>query len=431
MEQVSNPGLKQKETEAFQKNYSKQQEYVREIEQLKKVREAQGLKSNELQAQVDSEIAAIKEENKLLLENAKIAEKAKKNKAKTEAKNAESQESYSQELEIKKKILALEQEIELARVSKGKDANEAEAKNRPKINALEEELDAVNRIRKARSLYSTELRQQVDSELTSIERENNAILEGKEVASRLKIGEGLGDYVKDLSKLTDIDKYTKPFIDEVNACIESLKKLQTDANSLDFDELKNEFQKAGESVDKLFDESKLQDSKKALEKNLSALEAKIEKYVNKNSAMGLKFRGEVDQIRTALEKADSQADLSNVVVQFNKLEASVNRAKKTGLSFFDMFTKRVKSMSATALARYFSFYDIISYTKQAVTTIKELDTALVDLRKTTTMTASELNDFYYDANEVAKQLGVTTEEIINQAAAWSRLNKIGLLYGNV
>lgn len=54
-------------------------------------------------------------------------------------------------------------------------------------------------------------------------------------------------------------------------------------------------------------------------------------------------------------------------------------------------------------------------------TVKALDTALVDLKKTTTMTNSELEDFYYDSNKVAKQMGVTTEEIINQASAWSRL----------
>ena len=65
------------------------------------------------------------------------------------------------------------------------------------------------------------------------------------------------------------------------------------------------------------------------------------------------------------------------------------------------------------------------------TTIKDLDTQLVDLRKTTTMSASDLNEFYLEANNVAKQMGVTTSEIISQASAWSRLNKIGPLYGNV
>ena len=59
--------------------------------------------------------------------------------------------------------------------------------------------------------------------------------------------------------------------------------------------------------------------------------------------------------------------------------------------------------------------------KGGIGTVRSLDTALVDLKKTTTMTASELENFYYSSNKVAKQMGVTTEEIINQASAWSRL----------
>jgi len=47
------------------------------------------------------------------------------------------------------------------------------------------------------------------------------------------------------------------------------------------------------------------------------------------------------------------------------------------------------------------------------------------------MNSSELEQFYYDSNDVAKQMGVTTKEIIDQASSWSRLNKIGLLYGDI
>ena len=75
--------------------------------------------------------------------------------------------------------------------------------------------------------------------------------------------------------------------------------------------------------------------------------------------------------------------------------------------------------------------DMVRYAKNAVNAVRELDTALIDLKKTTTMTDSELETFYYDANDVAKQMGVTTAGIINQASAWSRLNKIGLLYGDI
>ena len=70
---------------------------------------------------------------------------------------------------------------------------------------------------------------------------------------------------------------------------------------------------------------------------------------------------------------------------------------------------------------YLSFYDFIRYGRNAINIIHELDTALVDLQKTTTMSTSELEDFYYTSNDVAKQIGVTTQEIIEQANAWSRL----------
>ena len=37
------------------------------------------------------------------------------------------------------------------------------------------------------------------------------------------------------------------------------------------------------------------------------------------------------------------------------------------------------------------------------------------------MSSSQLKEFYFDANDVAKQMGVSTQQIIEQASAWSRL----------
>ena len=82
-------------------------------------------------------------------------------------------------------------------------------------------------------------------------------------------------------------------------------------------------------------------------------------------------------------------------------------------------------------ASMFSFYDLVNVGRDGFQTIRELDTALVDLKKTTAMNSSQLEEFYFDSNDVAKQMGVTTQAIIDQASAWSRLNKIGLLYGDI
>ena len=47
----------------------------------------------------------------------------------------------------------------------------------------------------------------------------------------------------------------------------------------------------------------------------------------------------------------------------------------------------------------------------AITTIKDLNYELVDLEKTTKMSSNQLNEFYYDSNNVAKQMGVTYNAI--------------------
>ena len=46
---------------------------------------------------------------------------------------------------------------------------------------------------------------------------------------------------------------------------------------------------------------------------------------------------------------------------------------------------------------------------------------MIDLQKVTTATREEYNRFYQSANDTAKALGVTTEEVISQTAEWARL----------
>ena len=65
--------------------------------------------------------------------------------------------------------------------------------------------------------------------------------------------------------------------------------------------------------------------------------------------------------------------------------------------------------------------ELWNWLRQMPQVVRELDTELVDLRKTTTATSSELKQFYSESNTTAKQLGVTTKEIISQASEWSRL----------
>jgi len=97
-----------------------------------------------------------------------------------------------------------------------------------------------------------------------------------------------------------------------------------------------------------------------------------------------------------------------------------NEASNFGKAI-DSIKSKVGQLATYWTAMYINPYQFINVIRKAVRTITELDTALVDLRKTAKMSSSELTGFYYDANDTAKQMGVSTKEILSQSAAWSRL----------
>lgn len=95
------------------------------------------------------------------------------------------------------------------------------------------------------------------------------------------------------------------------------------------------------------------------------------------------------------------------------------------------FANKWKQLAQYMTAMYLNPYMLIYRIRDMITTVSELDYELMDLRKTADMSTSELHDFYLESNNVAKEMGVTTKEILSQASAWSRFNKIDPLYSNV
>ena len=155
---------------------------------------------------------------------------------------------------------------------------------------------------------------------------------------------------------------------------------------------------------------------------VDSLKQTIQKFYDINTATHNGWGGQIKKILAELnsEAGVTPARLEQIKQEFYGIENAARRAGKLGLSFFDTIKQGMKSFSYWTSATAIVMQGITAV-RQGVSTVVSLDTALVDLRKTTSMTSDELKQFYYDANDVAKQMGVTTEEIINQASAWSRL----------
>lgn len=178
---------------------------------------------------------------------------------------------------------------------------------------------------------------------------------------------------------------------------------------------------AEKALEKIQHNTKLADYKAPALESIAKLDAQIDEFMARNTAMGSKFREQFNNLKIQLDGAESIDEVKRIVAEFNNLKGAVARANQTGKSFFDTFKERLKGVNAQLIAQLLSWQDIIRYGRQIFSVIQQLDTALVDLRKTTTMNNEDLNEFYSNSNKIAIQLGTTTEQIISQAAAWSRL----------
>lgn len=172
-------------------------------------------------------------------------------------------------------------------------------------------------------------------------------------------------------------------------------------------------------------------------KNLSAAEKgtikigvekaiqRINKDLTENTRYSAKAKAGLNALLMQLKSGDPSINLRKITEEIIKIENAEIAAGRAGKSLWDIFKTKSTygfiGQMQSYLSMYVGFYGMVNAVKKSISTITELDTALVDLKKTTAMNENQLENFYYDSNNVAKQMGVTTKEIIDQASAWSRL----------
>lgn len=157
----------------------------------------------------------------------------------------------------------------------------------------------------------------------------------------------------------------------------------------------------------------------------SAVDSLRQKYQQFYDLNGRSHRQFGSQLKASMLELSSGAEISiqrgrELNQQLIQIQNTCRQTGKLGKTFFQTIREGMSSFSYWTSSTFLVMKTIQSI-KGGIRSVIELATALVDLRKTTSMTTKELEDFYYSSNEVAKQMGVTTKEIIEQAAAWSRL----------
>ena len=284
--------------------------------------------------------------------------------------------------------------------------------------------------------------------------------------------------LKEFFDLDEVLKSAKIRIDEINAALkETYKndaksildkfKLKYEGNS-NWSEVVNEVEKLKSSIAGIDS----QDGLNRFKQNLSDIAAKLNN-INKNNKLGKIFEGnnktfkDIQEVRANIDSLFASMGKVNEksirVTGANKLTAEVKMAngeiRKMNVSLdSDNFARYVDSgivqfgrlrSAAEGVFKgikdmvriYLSPQDFIRYFKTGFDKVKEIDTAMTELRKVSDAPTEDIDAYFDTAAASAKELGSSISEMIGATADWSRMGKslpdskelaeVAILYKNV
>jgi TP901 family phage tail tape measure protein len=164
-------------------------------------------------------------------------------------------------------------------------------------------------------------------------------------------------------------------------------------------------------------------------KNLNTIRNQINKFANFNpKAINSTqiYSGTItyaDAFKDLMTRANDaslagNADKVNALTTaFKDFEQKARAAGLTSNKFFVDMGSQLKMV----LNRYISLYAVIGYIRKMVENVKNLDEAMINLRRVTDETESGYVAFLEKANKQASELKVTTSELVQQTYQWSKL----------
>lgn len=147
----------------------------------------------------------------------------------------------------------------------------------------------------------------------------------------------------------------------------------------------------------------------------------ITQYMSKNTRISSeakdKLRGYIEELKTK----GADANVKAIHAAFLDVCDVERDAKREGQRLLDVIKDKAWYGFATQVGTYFSFNDIINYAKEGIQTVRELDTALVEMRKVSDESASSLKRVQDASFDLANEVGTTALQIQNSIADFMRI----------
>ena len=146
----------------------------------------------------------------------------------------------------------------------------------------------------------------------------------------------------------------------------------------------------------------------------------VETWARNNSKALKQYGDQLQDLANKMRNAQTQGELNGYVNQFKNLKAEITAAGLGGKSFGDQLKN-----AFVHIGEFTGIYALTSQIRQLpremAQEVIKINTAMTELRKVSTATASELSDYFDQAADSARAYGQTIDEVINSTASWTRL----------
>lgn len=153
---------------------------------------------------------------------------------------------------------------------------------------------------------------------------------------------------------------------------------------------------------------------------VNKLVQRINKDLDENTNYSKQAKQGLRALRDELESANPR-NLKEITSEIINIENAEIRAGHAGRSFIDTLKNSGFHQLAAQIAGMFGFDDAINLIKEGINTVRELDTAMTEVRKVSDATEAQYASFRDIISSTAKEIASTNKELLNSSADFLRL----------
>ena len=217
----------------------------------------------------------------------------------------------------------------------------------------------------------------------------------------------------------------------VNAVKEAVKQYEDILNNLKkHPELVND-----EELGKLDKQEKLIKENITAVQNMSAAEKgyslisaqkeldKINNSLREHSGMSREAKNQIKAYYAEIKSGNPSASLDVIHGKIMQIVNAEIEAGRGGKSMLDTIKEKAWYGVANTLGTYFGVNDFIRYGKEGINIVRQLDTALTEMRKVSNESVQSLKRYQDTTFDTADTVGTTAKQIQNSTADWMRLGE--------